>query len=505
MSRKRIFSFLGSLLFFIIILFIPQTVWADAVCIGQGGACFQNSCPSGFLHASNFDNDCAVPVAVTRICCLSPCELKNGTCSGSTSCPSTRTRSSDRCAFLGDTCCLPSSGGGSNCNAGTSNNGLGCACGDIGGGNTGCSSSSCVLSNLSSQWPNLSGSLHNTAAGHYGGGVAFPSPYTRMSAIIRPYSGGGYGTIDVYYGTSSFPGGSQRFLGSEGAGNFSGTCGGGGGGSAPPPPPPRYNITGYVWVDRNGDGGSGRDSGEPYYTGSLTVRLYNSSGTQIATTNTNAGTDGPYAFYDNLAGTYSVRITPPSGYISTNGTSRAVTLGPDESGNNFGIVAVYDISGRIFNDVDRDYFRDASESKTWSRAVSFTANTTWRLGGTLSVNSAAGTFSVNNTLAGTKRIRFTGGIPTAEGYINRHPLNSTQPFFDVTVGPGCGYSPLHPNTASRNICNARGDVSNLWFVITNSIPWWQTYGLDVRMDRGLTNIIPAAPIYPPYASVIDNN
>lgn len=45
-----------------------------------------------------------------------------------------------------------------------------------------------------------------------------------------------------------------------------------------------------------------------------------------------------------------------------------------------------------------------------------------------------------------------------------------------------------------------GNITDLNFAITNSIPWLQTYGLDTRFDNGFTSDIPQAPTCPAYAT-----
>lgn len=274
---------------------------------------------------------------------------------------------------------------------------------------------------------------------------------------------------------------------------------GGGGAPPPPPPPPRFNITGYVWVDYDRD--DQKDTNEPYYGYSLPVRL---SGAASATTNTDVGTNGPYGFYDYLAGNYTVSITPPAGHVATTPTSRAVTLGPDRPNINFGIVPIYTITGSIFNDKDRDYAKESGETKDWSSPnVAITSRTsTGANAGNIAYNQSAGTFTISNLYGGLYTISYTAGTPAR--YIIRHPLNGPPPAFTVRVGSNCGFSPAHPNVAGRINCSARGDVSNLNFVITNSIPWYQIYGLDLRLDNGFINLLPAAPTYPGYMSVIDN-
>lgn len=249
-------------------------------------------------------------------------------------------------------------------------------------------------------------------------------------------------------------------------------------------PAPTYTISGQVWLDTDRDGQ--KDTGETGYAGA-TVRR----GSVTRTTDGN----GNYAFSGLLAGTYTISIVVPANHLATTGTSRSASVGGSKGNINFGIVPIYSISGSIFNDVDKDYLRDANETKE-DAVGAFSSN-----GGSIAVNASAGTYTVSNLFAGVYSISYASAIPA--GYQLLYPISGPPPTFLVRVGPGCSVTQLNPNPAGRNVCNSRGDVSNLHFVITNSIPWFQTYGFDVRMDGGVSNIIPANPIYPAYASIPD--
>ncbi|OWK41085.1 SdrD B-like domain-containing protein [Fimbriiglobus ruber] len=82
-----------------------------------------------------------------------------------------------------------------------------------------------------------------------------------------------------------------------------------------------------VWVDANNDGKL--DDGETGLDG-VQVQLLDSGGNVVATTTTAGG--GKYLFTDLTPGTYSVRITPPVGYVSSTGTNGSPT-GPFEPGS----------------------------------------------------------------------------------------------------------------------------------------------------------------------------
>jgi len=259
--------------------------------------------------------------------------------------------------------------------------------------------------------------------------------------------------------------------------------GGGGGGGGPPPPPPTYDISGIVFVDTNGNGIW--DAGEGVYPG-LAVHLAGYTST------TNAG--GSYFFGGFLSGNYTVSIAVPANYINTTPTSVGISIGPDRTVN-FGIAPVYSINGTVVNDINKNYVLD-NASEYYGPGATIGASR-----GSVFVNSI-GQYVLNNLLAGTYTLSLTSPLPA--GYQLRHPLTGPPPTFTVTVGPGCTSSPVNPNPAGLASCNGRGDVANLNFIITNSLPWLQAYALDMRIDNGLTDPIPQAPIYPPYASAKDS-
>jgi len=61
------------------------------------------------------------------------------------------------------------------------------------------------------------------------------------------------------------------------------------------------------------------------------------------------------------------------------------------------------------------------------------------------------------------------------------------PSLEVTVGSSCDVV----DTSTGGSC-AGDNVINLNFAISNSMPWIQTYGLDIRVDNGFDNLQPAS-------------
>lgn len=132
----------------------------------------------------------------------------------------------------------------------------------------------------------------------------------------------------------------------------------------------------FVWEDSNGNGL--QDSGEPGITG-VTVELLNSGGTVISTTTTDS--TGHYLFPDLFSGSYSVRITPPTGYVATTQnvaggdlalnsnidptsfTTPSVTLvaGTDDLTIDAGLVQLVNIGDFVWEDTNNDGLQDPSE------------------------------------------------------------------------------------------------------------------------------------------------
>ncbi len=103
-----------------------------------------------------------------------------------------------------------------------------------------------------------------------------------------------------------------------------------------------------VWFDTNGNGL--RDAGEPGIPG-LTIALRDSSGNTITTTQTLA--DGSYAFNAVAPGTYSLLLTLPAGYTTTNNGSGSITTDNDNDFRNDGTTAAFTIlSGQAFGSID---------------------------------------------------------------------------------------------------------------------------------------------------------
>lgn len=216
-----------------------------------------------------------------------------------------------------------------------------------------------------------------------------------------------------------------------------------------------YSVSGNAYVDTNGNGV--QDVGEPSYTTGTGVSL--STGA-----NTTSNSSGNYSFSSLNTGSYTVTLTVPSGYKATTTNPVTTSVGPSMTVN-FGIqlIPTYSVSGNVFVDDNKNKLKDAGESN-YTNGITITST-----GGTVTYPSA-GSFNVS-LQAGTYTLSYTS-LPT--GYQVTYPLNGPPPSFSVTVGSGCSVG----GSNSAN-CDANGNIANLNFGITNSIPWIQAQSGDI--------------------------
>jgi len=251
----------------------------------------------------------------------------------------------------------------------------------------------------------------------------------------------------------------------------------------------RYTISGQVFNDTNRN--YTRDNGEGIVAG-VTLHL---GGAASGTTTSNSS--GNYAFGNLLGGgrAYTVTMTVPAGFVNVSGIQYSVTLtNGNAAGRNFAIVNVYTIEGNVFNDINKNRFKDSTNGVAETNISGITMSAS---GGNLSVDAAAGTYIVTNLLEGAYTISYTSAFPP--GYFLIHPRTGPPPQLRLTVGPNC----INTIGLSFGARCVNGNIQEADFAISNSIPWHQSYGLDVRIDEGFDDIIPTNPKYPKYASIAD--
>lgn len=137
------------------------------------------------------------------------------------------------------------------------------------------------------------------------------------------------------------------------------------------------NLTGRVWVDRDGDGLE--EGGEASQAG-ITVRLLNADGSFTGRTAT-TGADGNYLFTEVVAGSYRVEFVLPSGLKLTlrdQGGNDTVDSDPNTASGITDLVSVFpatttrdvdagvyvpaSLGDRVWHDLDADGVQDAGEA-----------------------------------------------------------------------------------------------------------------------------------------------
>lgn len=269
---------------------------------------------------------------------------------------------------------------------------------------------------------------------------------------------------------------------------------------------PLYTISGNIYNDNNHN--ANYDAGDTLYTGSTTIHISGGPTAVADMTQTN----GTYTTPETLwSGNYTVTRTStlPGGYTTTTPVSNTVTVGnvaapgphcwggssndavcgnPNNgslTGINFGIDAPYQISGRVFNDKNKNLKYDSATDTVFTGAPSI------RIVGptsmTVTANATTGLYTTGQVLSpGTYTVSYNSPLPSQYSF-------QTPSSWQVVVGynPACntGASPdatcEAPNTSS---------INNLNFGLTNENSWDQSVCLDVRSDTlSYSNPIPAAP------------
>ena len=180
----------------------------------------------------------------------------------------------------------------------------------------------------------------------------------------------------------------------------------------------RAAVSGYLFNDRNGNGLD--DSGEEELNGWRVYLDLNGNG-QLDTSEPSQLTaiTGSYTFRNLATGSYVVRLVPQSGWRSTNGDNRPVTLGSGEWPvvRQFGVQQdsfTGSISGTVYNDADNNGVRATGEGGVSGATVFLDANNDFNHdpGEVLVVTDSTGNFTFSNLPAGTHNVHVEG--PTGE-------------------------------------------------------------------------------------------
>lgn len=239
----------------------------------------------------------------------------------------------------------------------------------------------------------------------------------------------------------------------------------------------RGSINGFVFNDANGN--AVYDLAEAKLSGWI-VQLSAPGYNQIFTTSAT----GYYNITDLCDRNYQLIEIVQPGWVQTfpAGPSYNITItnGNKFVNKNFGNNLGYTIRGNVFDDVNKNKVKDGGEIN-YPAVPSITVNPAAGIIDAL----ADGTYTISNLLAGTYTVSYA---PVPVGYFMVWPQPAN---LRVTVGPPlCNV--VDPTTGGS--CTPGNNVTNLNFAISDSMPWIQTYGLDLRVDNGFENRQPASTI-----------
>lgn len=192
---------------------------------------------------------------------------------------------------------------------------------------------------------------------------------------------------------------------------------------------PKGSISGYVFHDQNRNGAF---NSEPRLQGWEVVLTM---GATTARRTTDAS--GNYSFTNICDGNHRVSVTEQPNWVTTlplNPTYYNVSIvnGAAVTNRIFGVSQGYIITGNVFNDINKNGIKEASE-QNYSGIPSISATRNGVPIGTITTGPG-GYYQISGLTAGTVVVSFSN-LP--EDYSMTYPLNGPPPSFQVTVGPGC--------------------------------------------------------------------
>ncbi|HET9946726.1 MAG TPA: SdrD B-like domain-containing protein [Patescibacteria group bacterium] len=258
------------------------------------------------------------------------------------------------------------------------------------------------------------------------------------------------------------------------------------------------HIGGHVYVDYSHDGTYNASEDTPI-AGVAVTSTNPSSGNKTVTTDTNGYFD--ISYLDD--GSHTVTI--PNTFTDGNGhkyvgvvTSHTVTIGPNNYSQIFLITPLYEISGVIYNDIDKNqyYLLPAGSGDTpytsGSSGVSI-----------VGIDSATstrsdGTFDSGVALRSGQYTITYSTLPA--NYKMTYPIGSTPPQLTVWIGtPGKSIA-CNNNGVHNAQCDAWGDIvgntsqtTGVDFGITNEYSHTGGFCTDVRDENTIQDFIPNNP------------
>lgn len=150
---------------------------------------------------------------------------------------------------------------------------------------------------------------------------------------------------------------------------------------------------------------------------------------------------------------------------------------------------VFSINGKVYKDVDGSgTFTGGSDTPYAGATICLNSSCT---GANARTTDSSGQFSYTNLASG----QYTISVSPPSGYQGIVP--GPPAAYTATFGPGCDSSPVPGRGFPSPYCYTSANqtdlnLTNVFFLISNSSAWIQSTGSDIRIDNGFNYTIPAA-------------
>ena len=226
---------------------------------------------------------------------------------------------------------------------------------------------------------------------------------------------------------------------------------------------PLGTVAGTVFNDTNSSGSP--DLGEPGI-GGVTVQLVNPSTGAVVATTTTAG-DGSYTFMGVTPGSYTVKETDPSGYVSTSPNTVSITVpAGGAAGAQFGDVQSSTLSGVVFNDLNDNGTSNPGEPGIGGVTIQLINPSTGAVVAT-TTTAGDGTYTLNGLPPGSYTVQetdpsgFTSSTPNAVSITLIAGNGTTANFGDLAPAPTQTRTPTFTRTPTSTPTNTPAIPPNL--------------------------------------------